>query len=133
MLIWLVCFLPLIHLSGCASAKHNPPLESGVIGSGGRLGSAGDDGDGLSWSLLVKESHMEFQIDDTSVLLQGFGSGQPVQYTHSHSTPPVLSFTSEGRPDIWWHGYELRIGSKIHNLERSRSYLVGLDGVLRSK
>ncbi len=133
MLIWLVCFLPLIHLPGCASTQHNPPFESGVIESGGRLGSAGDNGAGLNWSMLLKESHMEFQINDTSVLLQGFGSEQPVQYTHSHTTPPGLTFTSEGRPDIWWHGYELRIGSKIHYLERSRSYLVGLDGVLRSK
>jgi hypothetical protein len=102
----------------------------GEIGLGGRIGSQSTDSEGGSWSLLINERDIELQVDDTSILLQGYGSSQPVQYVWRHDNPPELTFTSEGRPDVWWYGYELRIGEEHHSLRRSGHYAVSLDGSL---
>jgi len=120
-------------LSGCASTQSGVPVETGEIGPGGRLGSRGSSDDGLAWSILVGESDIDLSVGDTSVVLRGYGSRERVLYQQRHTNPPEFAFTIRDRPDIWWCGYTLKIGSEVHELTEALVYVVTPDGVLHSE
>jgi len=125
--------LTVASLTGCAATQPAAPLETGEIDPGGRLGSAGTGDGGNAWSLVVGDTNIDIRVGDSSVVLQGFGTQQRVLYTHRHSTPPQYTFSSEGRPEVWWRGYTLKIGAAVHDLSESGSYVVLPDGALRSE
>ena len=125
--------LAVTQLSGCASTGRGAPVETGEIAPGGTYNAAQIDYGVIVWELDVGESDIDISIGDTSVVLRGYGSQHTVRYTHRPTDPPEFTLTVSGRPEVWWHGYTLKVGALVHDLGEPGTYVLMPDGELRSE
>jgi hypothetical protein len=109
------------------------PVETVEIAPGGRFERKKVRYGVLAWALLVEGSNIDIRMGDTSVVLRGYGPQQTVRFTHRRTDPPEFTFTTSGRPGIWWRGYTLKVGAEEHDLREPGAYVVMPDGEFRSE